>query len=112
MTTLLLPASLDNLSLRKDGSILLKFETREMSGQEISDILGFRNTLGWMQFSQNSDFRPPPKENAVLDIKSPSERLRDVIFIYYKQGLQDKTFETFYSEYMEKIINSIKLKLK
>lgn len=110
MTTLQLPAQLDNLSLRKDGSVLLKFETRELSAQEMMMVLGFRNTEGWLLFSQNSEMKAP-EGNAHLDTKSPSERLRDVLFVLYKQEGETTTFETFYNEKMEKLINMIKSKL-
>lgn len=108
--TILLPAMFDNLSLRKDGSVNLKFDTRELSGDEITKILGYRNTEGWLQFSQNNEFKAPPKENAKTDMESPSERMRDVIYALYKDRNADGTFETFYATWMEKLIEVLKQK--
>lgn len=47
-----------------------------------------------------------------LDTKTPSQRLRSVLFVLYKQiDPEQKRFDEFYREYMEKIIDSIKSKL-
>ena len=108
--TVLLPAMFDNLTLRKDGSVSLKFDTRELSGEEIQALLGYRNTEGWLQFSQNNEFKAPPKENAKTDMESPSERMRDVIYALYKDRNADGTFETFYATWMEKLIEVLKQK--
>lgn len=108
--TILLPAMFDNLSLRKDGSVNLKFDTRELSGNEITKILGYRNTEGWLQFSQNNEFKAPPKENAKTDNASPSERMRDVIYALYKDRNVEGTFETYYATKMEQLIELLKTK--
>lgn len=110
MSQITLPASFDNISLRKDGSCLLKFETRELTSEELMTVLGFRNTTGWLLYSQNPDMTAPDNP-AQLDTKSPSERLRDVLYVFYKQQNPVVSFETFYSEKMESIINQIKNKL-
>lgn len=108
--TVLLPAMFDNLTLRKDGSVSLKFDTREMTGEEISALLGYRNTEGWLQFSQNNEFVAPPKENARTDNKSPSEMVRDTLYALYKDRNEQGTFETFYATWMHKINEIIKTK--
>lgn len=108
----LLPASFENLSLLKDRSVTLKFSTRELSGDEITDLLGFRFAEGWLQFNLNKEFVAPPTENAHLDTKSPSERLRDVLFVYYKQKEVNETFDTFYATNIEKFISHVKTKLE
>lgn len=108
--TVLLPAMFNNLTLLKDGSVNLKFDTRELSGEEISALLGYRNTEGWLQFSQNNEFKAPPKENAKTDNASPSERMRDVIYALYKDRNAEGTFETYYATRMEQLIELLKTK--
>lgn len=44
-------------------------------------------------------------------LKTPSERLRSVLFILWEKTTKEKNFETFYIEHMEKIIGMIKKKL-
>lgn len=82
MNQITLPAQFDNISLRKDGSCLLKFETRELSAEELFTILQYRNTDGWLLFSQNKDMKAPEIE-AELDTKSPSERLKNALYVRF-----------------------------
>lgn len=112
MNHIILPSSFDNLSLRKDGSVSLKFDTRELSGEEINKLLGYRNTEGWLQFSQSSEFVPPPNEKPNLDLKSPSELLRDAIYVWYKDSESNQTFETFYNTKMEQIRQGVLSKIE
>ena len=114
--TVLLPAMFDNLTLRKDGSVSLKFDTREMTGEEISALLGYRNTEGWLQFSQNNEFVAPPEDNTKLDgVKSGSQRIRDLLYVMYmklkNKGKINATFDTFKSVYDEKEANRLKLEI-
>jgi len=111
MNGIILPASFDNLSLRKDGSVSLKFDTRELTGEEITSLLNFRNVEGWLQFNQNKDFKAPPQENANLDLKSPSELQRGAIYVWYKDSKSEQTFETFYNTKMEQIRQGILSKI-
>ena len=48
-----------------------------------------------------------PKET-----KSPSTRLRGVLFILWKQGGQVEPFESYYATQMEKLIEHYKTKIK
>ncbi len=111
MTQITLPASFENITHRKDGSSKLSFETRELTGEEIMLLLGFRNSEGWLMFSQNKEFKVPEME-AELDLKSPSERLRNALYVLYKDEPRVSTFQTYYNENMEKLINIILGKVK
>ena len=46
-----------------------------------------------------------------LDNKSPSQRLRDVLFVWYRQSKATEPFDTWYQKKMEGIIEQVKLKL-
>ena len=100
--TLILPAMLDNLGLRKDGSVKLSFETRELTGDEINIILGYRNIEGWLQFDQNKEFVPAPETDAQLDGKSERERQEDLLYVLYKLKNITATFQTFRNAYLLK----------
>lgn len=116
MTKILLPAQINPPSFRKDGSCTLKFESRELTAEEIFSIMQMRHTEGWLAFAPNEDDLEIPEDKAVLDDEiSPSERLRNVIFVWYKQecdaGRFVGLFDTFRKEKMEKIIEGVKSKL-
>lgn len=111
MSQITLPASFDNLAHRKDGSTSIKFDTRELNGEEVMTLLGFRNSEGWLMFSQNNEFKIP-EIDAELDLKSPSERLKNALYVLYKDEPRITTFQTYYNENMEKLINIILSKVK
>lgn len=115
MTKLILPALISPPTIRKDGSIKLSFDSRELSAEEYMVVMGFRNTEGWLCFSPNEEDLEIPKEHAEIDEKTPSERLRAVLFVWYKQETESRkfvgTFETFKREKYEKIIDTVKSKL-
>lgn len=115
---LILPAQINAPSFHKDGSVALKFETRELNAEEVMYILGCRNSEGWLIYASNRaeiDDSDVPDVKAELDIKSSSSRLKDVLFVWYKQDTQagkfSGLFETFYKERMERIIEGVKGKL-
>lgn len=118
MTQLILPAIINPPRLKKDGSASINFETRELTAEEYMMIMGFRNTEGWLAFRANDDGIPIdlPEERAEVDEKTPSERLRAVIYVWFKQeseaGKFVGTFETFRNLKVEKIIETIKSKLQ
>lgn len=113
---ILLPSQINPPTLRKDGSAKLTFDTRELSAEEIFTIMSLRHTEGWLCFSPNeNDVSDIPEQSAEVDEKSPSERLRNVMFVWYKQETKANRFvglfETFRKEKMEKIIEGVKSKL-
>jgi len=106
------PAHLKSYRDLVDGSANLTFETPELSDEDLLIIRKFRNLAGWLLFSENEiQEKDIPKEQAEKDTKTPSRRLRDVLFIYWKQLGEPETFDIWYSKVMEKYINAVKEKL-
>lgn len=112
---ILLPAQINPPRLRKDGSASLAFDTRELNAEEIFTIMQMRHSEGWLCFSPNEDQIEIPETSAEVDEKSASERLRNVLFILYKQetesGRYVGLFETFRKMRMEQIIETVKKKI-
>lgn len=110
-----LPAQINPPRLRKDGSASIVFDTRELSSEEIFTIMSLRHSEGWICFAPNEEDIEVPEEKAEIDEKSASERLRAVLFVWYKQEIERGTFtglfDTFKKEKMEKIIEGVKSKL-
>ncbi len=115
MTKILLPALIKPPKLKNDGSASIAFDTRELGAEEIFTIMSLRHMEGWLCFSTNKDDIEIPDERAEVDEKSPSERLRAVLFVWYKQEVAKGNFvglfDTFRKEKMEKIIEGVKSKL-
>lgn len=114
MSKLQLPAQIHPPRIKKDGSCSITFDSRELSGEEYMMILGFRNTEGTLLYSPNEisfdDIEVMPKSD--LTRKTESQRLRAVLYILYKQSSDSGkfigTWETYYKEQMEKLIERLK----
>lgn len=111
-----LPVIVNPPRIRKDKSVGLSFDTRELLPDEVLSLLTLSGTEGWVCISPNQEELSVPEEQANTDTKSPSERLRDVLYVLYKQrtdsGEYVGLFDTFYREQVEKLIEFIKSKLK
>jgi len=107
------PAQLQKIATRVDGSINISLDTQELSGMDMAELFSYRSLLGYVTFTPNAEtIVDVPKETVEDNSKSPSQRLRSVLFIAWKQS--DKKFDTFsqyYDVQMERIINQIKVRL-
>ncbi|MCK9371013.1 hypothetical protein M0R04_13970 [Candidatus Dojkabacteria bacterium] len=112
---IILPSQINPPRLRKDGSASMSFDTRELTAEEIFTIMSLRHSEGWLCFAPNENELEIPTEKAEIDEKSSSERLRAVLFVWYKQQVEKGKFvglfDTFKKEKMETIIEGVKSKL-
>lgn len=110
---ILLPACLDDYKERKDGSSRVTFDSRELTEEEVLILRRFRNSEGWLLFSENEiDSTDIPDEDAELDTKTPAQRLRAVLFVRWKALGEPDTFRIYYEKAVEHFINSVKEKLE
>jgi len=97
---------------KSDGSASLSFNTQELNGEDFATLKQHQNLFGYIMFSENkftdSDL---PKEQAEDKNKTPSKRLRSVLFILWQQEGSEGDFEVWYRDRMEKLIDKIKAKL-
>lgn len=116
MNKLILPAQINPPTIRKDGSIKLSFDSRELTAEEYMMVMGFRHSEGWLAYQPNEMGVPElPSEPAEVESKSPSKRQYDVIYILFKQAEKEGTFvglfDTYYKQIMEGIIGKLKDKI-
>ena len=111
--TFQVPGSLVRANPMKDGGMSLGFYTQDLSSKEKVQLMDFLHSFGWLLFKENefsdSDI---PKDDASDDTKKPSQRLRSVIFIYWKQQGSKGDFDQFYNQKMEFIISQFKERLE
>lgn len=103
MDGVLFKASVKKVSTLVDGSLTILLETPEMSDEQAAQLLSLRKIEGLAYVSPKKRI-----DGAIMDTidgteiemtggKSPSKRLRDRLFVYWKQnnhGYND--FEMFY----------------
>ena len=118
-TMILIPAILQSFQSLKDGTIMIKFETNELSPDQVARIAQHSRSFGYLAFKED-EFKS--EQLAVIDelkadyddkTKTPSKRLRDVLFVAFKQnneGFDD--FEGYYKSKMNGVINHFKSKLE
>ena len=95
-----------------DKSLSLHFGTDEATSEESTAWNLMEGMAGHVVFSpdyiQTADI---PQEDSEVKQKSPSQRLRGVIYRYWETLKDVGDFEGFYRTYMEKLINFIKGKI-
>jgi hypothetical protein len=100
-------AILDGVTPRRDGSLTLRFITQEVSKSDKVAAMEYYQSMGHLLFAENEiNIDDIPKGNAHLDNgKSPSKRLRDRMFVVYKEkqigAMED--FEKWYERQLEQV---------
>lgn len=113
-----LPAYVESLSTRKDKSMKLVFSTQELMPSAASDLFSLQNQIAYLAIKPVL-FTPDELkavEEMNIDVadmeKSPSKRLRAVIFLRWKGNNEGYTdFNLYYSYRMEKYITHEKNQL-
>lgn len=98
---------------KTDGSFSLAFTTQELTPEYAAEFARNLNLFGHIIFKegdiQESEI---PKDVAVdEDAKTPSQRLRAVIFLNWKQKNDGSDFDVFYRKEINKLIEYYKGKL-
>jgi hypothetical protein len=107
-------ASLENVVRRKDGSCKIVFETAELNDEKASKLFGIQKGWNHLIYAIAGAEVEIPNEPAkeFRDDKSPSERLRAVLFVYWKQLGGTGSFNEFYKSKIDKWIDAIKERLE
>lgn len=108
------PSILEGVTALKDGGLSIRFHTNELTQDEKVTVMGFLNKFGWMLFAEQEHDDSTELEQVRKDTggKTPSQRLRSVIYVEYQQsGQTDLTFEQYYARRMEQLIGHIKQNL-
>lgn len=104
--TFTIPAILDGVTPRKDGSLTLRFVTQEVTKADKIEAMDYYQSMGHLLFSENNiSMSEVPTGNAILEGgKSPSKRLKDRMFVCYKSTHDDSSnFDVWYVQQLEKV---------
>ena len=112
MQAIKLEAIFTGFSSRVDGSLSFRGSTPELSVPEKVAMMSLQGVLAEVLIY--------PKEEKNVDVvdvttglehKTPSQRMRAVLFLLWKEAKTDEPFETFYGRRMQAIIEWLKTKL-
>jgi hypothetical protein len=115
---LLLPAQLESYRSLKDKTLKVTFETNELNPQELLSIIENTGEFGYLAFKVEP-FKREEKEviesletNLEDKQKTPSQRLRAILYLnYQKKNEGFDTFTRYYEHTMEKLCTHFKTKL-
>lgn len=112
------PAIVDGVSPLKDGGMSIRYHTQEVNSEMKMLLIECHQKFGWLQFSEQP-ITDAPSETIVRDkdAKTPSQRLRGRMFVYYTKmidtdpaGFDDwyaRKLEAIGNQYLERINESI-----
>ena len=116
MTAIVLHADLKKHTSLANKTLDLTFNTSELSAEGIGTLLLYLHQTGTLAFKVGSFTDEeieslPEYKPEFANSKTPSERLRNVLFVYYKQQNIQEDFEVWRIREMERIINGYKEQL-
>lgn len=115
MSAVKLPAIFAGIQSKVDRSYKLTFATRELPGDDAAVLLKMANNECWLLIAPDDSLEsvdvPKAKPDAGTNQKSPGQRLRAVIYVYWKQLGSPGDFESWYAGRLERIIDQFKDKL-
>ena len=115
---ILFPAILENITSRKDRTWKITLGTNELTPDQVLGLSGYLNKFCFAAL-KSDEFKSKEietVENLKSDFedtgKSPAQRLRNVLFILYKQDQEGYTmFDDYYKHKMEGFIEHLKGKI-
>ena len=114
-------AEIEKLETRADNTVKIIVGTQELGSKDVGILFGLRKKMVTLGIAENEISPDEIKllQEAKLSIedvpngKSQSQRLRSVLYIYFEQNDTGfDTFDAFYNDYTNKIINNVKSKLE
>ena len=114
----IIPAILETFSSLKDKSLKIVFYSNEPTPEQLVGVAQNTQKFGYLAFKEDV-FKQNEKD--VLESmeseyedkgKSKSQRLRNVLFVNFKQNSENYSiFDDYYNAKMEKLIEHLKSKL-
>lgn len=110
------PVLVTGLSTKVDKSIKVTLETQEMSSQDSAILFDLRGMPAWAVIApseiKEEDVKiSSERADPAIGQKTPSQRLRAVIFRFWQQTGGTIDFESFYRIQIEGLINKFKDRL-
>lgn len=113
MSIIQLPAIINAPRFRKDKSISISFDSRELTPAEQVAILSLQGTEGYLLFKENAiQEEEIPQGDAELETKTQSQRMKSVLYKLYLQDTGKQkfvgSFESYYKQKTELVIEKYK----
>lgn len=106
-------AEIGSIRTRRDNGVTMSITTGELTVEQTAALLRLKNinVKLLIESIDNPDLQAPVEVKSEREVKGLSQRLYDVMFVWWKQLESPGGFEDFRKAQMEKIINWVKSKL-
>ena len=116
MEILCLDAIVHSIRTLVDGTLSLTIQTQEIRPEDMTKLFRLRGKFGHMAFkptkiTEEDIIGLPTEMREFKNDKTPSERLRNVIYRYWETTSKKDEFDAFYKRHIESLINRYKEKL-
>ena len=115
---IVIPAGLEAISTRADGSLKLVFGTPELTSDKCAELFNYRRkeillllSTGDISIEQTKAIESTTKELKNIKNKSHSQRLREVLYVLHEQSDTMLSFTEYYSQKMNNLIEMVKERL-
>lgn len=113
MKGILIAAIVDKITTLKDKSVKITLDTQELSPIRAGELFTLMNSLATVYISPaaitDQEMRQVDAVEPEMPGKSPSQRMRNVMFILFKQDPEGyKEFDSYYKAKMESFIENLK----
>lgn len=108
--TLLTEATMTGYTPHADNTMTLRFRSQDLTDVQKMDCITHYQQFGWLGFVDSEDVLDIeiPDTAPQNDSKSPSKRLRAVLYVLWQSKGSVGSFETYYATQMEAIIEMVK----
>lgn len=104
-----LPSYFVGFGSKADGSAALRLATQELTPDDFALLKSHLGKFGWFVFKESEiQDEDIPSDDIEEDSISASERLRRIMFVFWKQKVNDGDFDAWRRKYLEKLIGKIK----
>lgn len=107
------PSQITKVQTLADKTLKLDVHvSRELTPENELEVMRLRQTEGWFVFSDTEIKEEDiPTDPIFGDVKSPSQRLRGVLYILWESQPRDMNFDDFYRNTLERLIEHYKQKI-
>lgn len=110
-----IPSTIHKITTLVDRGLKLEIYTQELTEEANAELFKLHNKIGVFCFAENDiqekDLQYLPDIKIEKWAKSPSQRLRNVLYKLWETTSREKTFEEFYITSMEDLIDKLKEQL-
>jgi len=107
--------AIKKIQTKEDKTLKLTIDTQELNPTESTMLFSLFDKLGWFIFKElpidPQDIKSPEFVAEIKGEKSPSKRLKNVLFVLWKQNGSNRDFDDYYKKQIEKFIEAVKDKL-